>query len=80
MKEAFHKREISNRQFSEKFEYTIKNMLRRKDYHNMVQSLLDENDQLLKNGAGNLAGLAEGRYDQFHKKLRAQWHDTMKVN
>ena len=54
-------------------------MLRRKDYHEIAKSILDENDQLLKNGVGSLFGIAEGRYDQFHKKIRAQWHDTMKV-
>ena len=79
MKEAFAKREISNRQFSEKVVLCIKDTLRRRNYHSVPRSILDENDQLLKNGAGDLAGTAEGPYDQFHKKFRTQWHDTMKV-
>ncbi|CAG5085165.1 Oidioi.mRNA.OKI2018_I69.PAR.g10826.t1.cds [Oikopleura dioica] len=78
MKEAFAKREISNRQFSEKVVLCIKDTLRRRNYHSVPRSILDENDQLLKNGAGDLAGTAEGPYDHFHKKFRAQWHDTMK--
>ncbi|CAG5085168.1 Oidioi.mRNA.OKI2018_I69.PAR.g10827.t1.cds [Oikopleura dioica] len=78
MKEAFSKREISNRQFSETALKTIQNMLDRKDYHKIPHSLLDVNDPLIKNGLGDRAGTADGRYDQFHKKSRVQWHDTMK--
>ena len=80
MKEAFAKRAISNRQFSEKVVLCIQDTLRRRKYHSVPRSILEENDQLLKNGAGDLAGTAEGPYDQFHKKFRAQWHDTMKVH
>lgn len=79
MKEAFAKREIANRQFSDAVKLSIQNMLRRKDYHKIPHSLLEKNDRLLKNGPGDISGTGDGAYDQFHKKSRVQWHDTIKV-
>lgn len=37
------------------------------------------NFRLILNPSGNVAGSADGPYDEFHKKTRVQWHDTMKV-
>ena len=79
MKEAFSKRAISNRQFSDEIRASIKMMQRRINYNEIPKSILDEDDPLFKNGPGFVAGSADGRYDEFHKKTRVQWHDTMKV-
>ena len=53
MKEAFSKRAISNRQFSDNVRADIENMQRRLNYDEIPKSILDENDPLFKNGAGN---------------------------
>ena len=80
MKEAFFKRAVASRQHSDDVKLAIKTMLERLDYHKIPKSILDEDDQLLKNGPGELGGTAEGPYDDFQKKSRGQWHDTMKVS
>ena len=79
MKEAFSKRAISNRQFSDDVRAAIKTMQRRMNYDDVPKSILDEDDPLFKNGPSYVAGSADGPYDEFHKKTRVQWHDTMKV-
>ena len=80
MKEAFSKRAISHRQFSDDVRAAIGTMQRRLNYDEIPKSILDEDDPLFKNGAGLLSGSADGPYDEFHKKTRVQWHDTMKVD
>jgi hypothetical protein len=79
MKEAFSKRAISNRQFSDDVRAAIKTMQKRINYDEIPKSILGHDDPLFKNGPGYVAGSADGRYDEFHKKTRVQWHDTMKV-
>ncbi|CBY07251.1 unnamed protein product [Oikopleura dioica] len=78
MKEAFFKRAVASRQHSENIKIAISTMLARMDYHKIPRSILDKDDQLLKNGPGEIAGTADGPYDDFHKKSRVQWHDTIK--
>ena len=80
MKEAFFKRAVASRQHSEEVKLAISTMLERLDYHKIPRSILDSDDQLLKNGPGEFAGTVDGPYDNFHKKSRVQWHDTMKVS
>jgi hypothetical protein len=57
----------------------MKTMQKRINYDEIPKSILGHDDPLFKNGPGYVAGSADGRYDEFHKKTRVQWHDTMKV-
>ena len=78
IKEAFSKKELSNRLYSDKLD---KDMVRkRKNYgiNEMVERILGPDDTLAKNGAGASMGIGDGFYDETHRNLRVHWHDTIK--
>lgn len=78
IKEAFSKKELSNRLYSKKLDI---DMIRKRESYGineMVERILGPNDTLTKNGSGDSMGVGDGYYDATHRNLRVHWHDTIK--
>lgn len=79
IKEAFSKKELSNRLYSKKLDI---DMIRKREriygINEMVERILGPDDTLTKNGSGDSPGVGDGYYDETHRNLRVHWHDTIK--
>ena len=78
IKEAFGKKELSNRLYSEKIQVDTDRFLKDWGISEMAISILGKDDSLVKNGAGISEGIGDGYYDATHRRLRLHWHDTIK--
>lgn len=78
IKDAFSRKELSNRLFSEKLSKDMHRLLKELRIGEMVERILGPEDTLAKNGLGDSMGMGDGYYDETHRNLRVHWHDTIK--
>lgn len=78
IKDAFSRKELSNRLFSKKISDDLRRTLNELRIGEMVERILGAEDALTKNGLGDSMGIGNGYYDETHRNLRVHWHDTIK--
>lgn len=78
MKDAFSRKELSNRITSEKSKIDAGRNNKFYKLDKIALEVLGPDDQLIKNGEQRLVGLSDGLYDDLHKKFRNMWYETSK--
>ena len=78
MKEAFAQKELSNRDYNAKIKVDTERNVKHYEMDKQALEILGAEDQLIKNGPGYNSGLADGPYDDFHRKFRTIWYETTK--
>lgn len=78
IKEAFAKKELSNRDSSEKVKADVKESHHRIGLDKIALDILGLEDRLIKNGPRYFIGIGDGPYDGLHKQFRMMWFDTSK--
>ena len=78
MKEAFSRKELSNRSTTEKGKIDAGRNSKFYILDKIALEVLGPDDQLIKNGEQRTEGLSDGPYDDLHKKFRNMWYETTK--
>ena len=78
MKEAFSRKELSNRATTEKGKIDAGRNSKFYKLDKIALEVLGPDDQLIKNGEQRTEGLSDGPYDDLHKKFRNMWYETTK--